>query len=793
MHTNNARKTYAAIALTVLGALGLLSVLALPTTVSAQTPITAFDAAHCASIGSDMGGAGSTYWDNGQCYMGSKPDTVLTGATADAAAAKIADEKITPTDATCSGWRGFFSTPITCIGRSISAIIGSALITLAAKLLEITGILFNSLIYYTVIAFGDSTNGFLTDNVQKAIGNVWTVFRDISNILIIGMLIFIAISIIVGLEKFGQKKMIARVLIVATLINFSLLFTKLIVDSSNFVAYQFYTAGFDSGAPSQSSSTLGSTSFASDGISGRFIRILGVTSLGDTFITLKDGADAGNNGWMALLHGIFAATLLVALAGVLLYGSFLVVSRAVLIVFLMITSSLAFATYLIPSFSEGEYGWQKWWSSLINAAVFAPLLMMLLWATMMIATALKPKGGLLGELISNPNNATNISALFSYILILGMLFASFKLAAAFSTQIAGFNYASMIPALGLAAGARVAAMGGRQFIGRPAKNLSERLGKKAATTDNKFAQRMYDFGSQRFSGLGKKDFNAMRTPLGSAVAGSAGMKVDALAGKVLGGFEGTQKEFLKRTSEFAKRVQADKDTKQQGQSDARDKVTRTDTDAAYMAAFADKAVKDRESDHKTAVQELEQTYEKHDEEMKNLRTTLASAVEAAKSGDSSAADDVARLTETIKTKQQEHITDIGAQSQRIKDAKSAIDEAKKTVNGAVKDSLNDLAKDAGYNKWAYQTVADTAKDAVRNSLSSYIYASGISKESREKLANKAGKTAKESEEKHHFKEKYGDVFKEIAKDSSAHDDHAPKADKPKDEHAGPAHDSHDAH
>ena len=144
----------------------------------------------------------------------------------------------TPAPTSCSGFLNFWSSPRICIGREIGAVIDGILVGISSWLLTIAGILFNWLVTNTVVQFG----AVYTETVKGAVEGAWTAFRDIANILIIGMFTFIAISIILGLKEFGQKKLIARVLIIAVLINFSLLFSKMIVDASNFVALQIYTA-----------------------------------------------------------------------------------------------------------------------------------------------------------------------------------------------------------------------------------------------------------------------------------------------------------------------------------------------------------------------------------------------------------------------------------------------------------------------------------------------------------------------------------------------------------------------
>ncbi len=508
---------------------------------------------------------------------------------------------------TCQTFTNFFLSPLVCTGRLVSVLTGSILIAISAAILEMVASLFNWMVYYTVIAFGDQTNGFLTKSVLDGINTAWTVFRDISNILIIGLFTFIAISIILGLKEFGQKKMIARVLIVAVLINFSLLFTKLIVDGSNFVAYQFYKASLNGqiSKPGQGASVVAANSncfdgtatgpdcsyaLAQDGIAGAFVRLLGVTSSIDTRKGLDKIAEQNNNGWLALWHGIFSAIMLLGAAIVLLYGSFLLVTRAIYIVFLMVTSAIAFATFLIPKLStEGageKFGWSAWWSALIKTAVFAPILMMMLWATLIIGNALVPRtqGGTLGGLLSDTSNAANWSAMFAYIIVLGMLFASFKVASSFSGSIAGFNLTAALP---LNFASRIAAPALRQTAGRFFYGQSKSLASgakddtKAAATARVNAQlhsisgdkakeaaaireahRLEQSAASKAEAAAKagkraaSNFNFADTKVGKTVAKSLGIS-GALAGesdKKAKGYEGQIKDLAKHAADIAKKA-----------------------------------------------------------------------------------------------------------------------------------------------------------------------------------------------------------------------------------------------
>ncbi|MBI4093730.1 hypothetical protein HY417_02095, partial [Candidatus Kaiserbacteria bacterium] len=260
----------------------------------------------------------------------------------------------------------------------------------------------------------------------------------------IGLFVFIAINIILGVKEFGEKKTVAKVLIVAVLINFRLLFTKVIVDASNFTAYQFYNS-MVKGMEAQSVS-IGDMELTKSVIAGSFMRFMGVKGIADAKKKLEKVAKSSESGFLAILYGLLSLILLLAVALVFLYGAFLIFSRAVLIIFLMLTSALAFASWLIPHQFISE-GFQKWWKSLLKSSFLAPILIAFLWMTLKVSDALSGalKGpmadGTLGKLAENASSEQNIVALMNFALILGLLYASIATANMFSKSISGFRFA----------------------------------------------------------------------------------------------------------------------------------------------------------------------------------------------------------------------------------------------------------------------------------------------------------------------------------------------------------------
>ena len=73
----------------------------------------------------------------------------------------------------------------------------------------------------------------------KAVTVGWTITRDIANIFFIFALLIIAIATILRLESYGAKQLLPKLIIVALLINFSLVIAFTVVDASNILALAF--------------------------------------------------------------------------------------------------------------------------------------------------------------------------------------------------------------------------------------------------------------------------------------------------------------------------------------------------------------------------------------------------------------------------------------------------------------------------------------------------------------------------------------------------------------------------
>ena len=68
----------------------------------------------------------------------------------------------------------------------------------------------------------------------------WTLVRDLLNLVFIFILLFAAISTILQYGGFEIKKVLPSLIVVALLVNFSMMIAKMVIDASHIFAWEFY-------------------------------------------------------------------------------------------------------------------------------------------------------------------------------------------------------------------------------------------------------------------------------------------------------------------------------------------------------------------------------------------------------------------------------------------------------------------------------------------------------------------------------------------------------------------------
>ncbi|MFA6297168.1 MAG: hypothetical protein WC629_01260 [Candidatus Paceibacterota bacterium] len=211
----------------------------------------------------------------------------------------------------------------------------------------------------------------------------WKIFRDIANICFIFILLAIAIGTILRIDSYNVKKTLATVVIAALLLNFSLFFTKVVIDASNILALQFYSQIVVNGKALSINPVTNAANWADNGLSSAMMKALGIESIysdpnntsGDNSL-LKKTETQGVTVANIIIIGFMGSVLILAAAFVFFAGAILFVIRTVVLIFLMILSPLAFMCLALPSLKKHFSTWQ---GRLMNEAIFAPAYMIMIW------------------------------------------------------------------------------------------------------------------------------------------------------------------------------------------------------------------------------------------------------------------------------------------------------------------------------------------------------------------------------------------------------------------------------
>lgn len=423
---------------------------------------------------------------------------------------------------------------------------GNSALWLSSWFLDLASVLLNQSILF---------NLNIADFIQKTpgINLAWGTIRDMSNIIFIFALLWISIQNI--LQIGDGKKLIPSIIIAALLINFSLFFTKVIIDTSNIVAFQFYSGIID---PAQTGS------FSAGGISDKFFQLTKIQSV---------FASSSVDFFQILTISLMGVIFILITAFSFLSVAFIFLSRAIILILLLPLSPFAYVAGLIPK--TAKYS-KMWWDELLNQVLVAPVFLMLLWMILIIlgggnnglnnksssvattegmrstiatytentnlAAALTASGGVSStvatytENVSGSNMASaltspdvnTVGVIFSFLIAIGLLLAAVKV----TRELSGTAGSKISGMLSVGAGALAGGAGGyvaRQSIGRLASLAANNETFKNVAANNRFAR----LALQSTVGVAKSSFDvraAGETPLigglGSKLAGATGAKVD---------------------------------------------------------------------------------------------------------------------------------------------------------------------------------------------------------------------------------------------------------------------------
>ena len=236
----------------------------------------------------------------------------------------------------------------------------------------------------------------------------WILIRDLLNLVFIFILLAAAISTILQHGGLDIKKVLPSLIVVALLVNFSLMIAKMVIDVSHIFAWEFYnqidvTDGDKYKYANTKESMEINQPFTKKNLAGVFLagfnpqRMLIAppsTSMSTAdnlptspFNAMVAKAMAGGKTFLDIMPGMIIiilsqAVLAIYAAFILLAGAVMFVLRVVVLWLVMIFSPIAFLGIILPSMKQYS---GMWWKYLIGQSFFAPaFLFMFMLATKFI-------------------------------------------------------------------------------------------------------------------------------------------------------------------------------------------------------------------------------------------------------------------------------------------------------------------------------------------------------------------------------------------------------------------------
>ncbi len=369
----------------------------------------------------------------------------------------------------CVSWSGV------SLGGCLGHIIYYIWFTPAAWAIGIAGWFFDILAAFT-----------LSPVVMRAdfIGIGWAGVRDITNMVFIFALLAIAIATILRVEEFSAKKVLARLVVIALVVNFSLFVSRVIIDAGNISALFFYdrisatsglAANIKSGQISpkdilKKSDALGVQIKSISELVIRGIQPQAVFG-NQTLLAEEARSDPGK---IIVLY-LFIGALLFAAAWIFFSIAILFLARVGILWLLMILSPLAFAAMIFPK--TAPYA-NRWLKEIFNQTFLVAVFMFFIYLVVLLGTG---PGGLPSILQSPPTFVVKDTTIALFIVLMGLYYGillmllqiakktAVKMSGEFSGQVLGLGKGLAKFGAGLALGPLAGL--GRMTAGRYATSL----------------------------------------------------------------------------------------------------------------------------------------------------------------------------------------------------------------------------------------------------------------------------------------------------------------------------------
>lgn len=658
---------------------------------------------------------------------------------------------IETTDAnTISNWIGgklldVFPTPMDLVNGTTSIILRGILVALS-WILWLSGQLLNFVLQYTIVDM--STNLSTLTGINIA----WKVIRDLMNIAFIFMLIYEGIMLIIGQGSTQQiKKFIIGIVLASILINFSLFFTKVMIDASNTITIGFYN------------SILGpQAATAGYGLSNPIVTSLGISSLYDN--TDPGAFSAGKEFGPLLIMGIGSGAVILVSTFIFFAVAIMFIVRYVTLIILLMLSPIAYMGMALPFMSTYS---KQWWSAFKSQLLFAPIYMILTWVTLILMSS--SNFVTQQDFASLFNTATrpsfgSIQLIMNFAIIIGLLIASLIIAKSTSTQ-GSKHIGQAIGKLSAFAGGAVLGTGARlskNTIGRAGNAVSNSAYLKDKEVSGGFVSRnLARYSRSTGTKAATSSFDVRNTSSFGAISDATGVKM----GK---GFDAKKFNFQKGLEDRAKK-----------EADYAKSLKPTDLEKDRIKERTGHSA--LEENEKRIKGNIENTTKVANELLANQQKMEQDLV-IAKEAEVNASNETEREEANRKIKNlQDQIALTKTRHEEQKNRRSALDVELKSATEKIKESQKELDKIYMERVEGYANMFENESRIVRYTKNAFkiplSLVTGVTPTTRNDNLEIARKIRSANKEKSK-KEKLADLAKEVSKEDDEESGSAQAANNP---------------
>ncbi|MES3031447.1 MAG: hypothetical protein V4697_03485 [Patescibacteria group bacterium] len=284
--------------------------------------------------------------------------------------------------------------------ESVFSQIGELALRMSSYVLTLSGVILNMSVALTM-------NIKAIYQATPAIEQVWVVIRNISSIFIIFALVYISIRKILNVDSPSLGTMIKNIVIAGLLINFSLFFTRVLIDGSNLISMQFYRAIAPrsqnvSLTDKGSISGLLANSFTDGGISDVFMQSLKLPKIYNNGKGVFAAGEGGTS-FKILIASALGSVLMIVAALSFFAAAIAFIIRLVILLLLMGFSPVFFVGMIFPDVQKNISG--KWWGWLEQQLIFMPIYLLFMYVALRFINGATPGEGFFAALDGAQVNA----------------------------------------------------------------------------------------------------------------------------------------------------------------------------------------------------------------------------------------------------------------------------------------------------------------------------------------------------------------------------------------------------